>query len=137
MYVYMLLRDAEGKKKEAKNNKAKQHSTPKAVTFPKKKEPRVGFQHTTVTFPKKKEPRVGFEPTTLHTLDRALYQLLSWLSPNLTSHSTPDKQANHMYMLEMKEERSKQARSNKQQCWLHNGNVQLQQQHHLHVHVHT
>ena len=38
------------------NNKAKQHSTPKAVTFPKKNE----------------RPRVGLEPTTLYTLDRAL-----------------------------------------------------------------
>ena len=54
-------------------NKAKQHSTPKAVTFPRKNE----------------LPQVGLEPTTLYTLDRALYQL-SWLGPNLTSHSTPD-----------------------------------------------
>ena len=38
------------------NNKAKQHITPKAVTFPKKNE----------------LPRVGLEPTTLYTLDRAL-----------------------------------------------------------------
>ena len=38
-------------------NKAKQHSTPKAVTFPKKNE----------------LPRVGLEPTTLYTLDRVLY----------------------------------------------------------------
>ena len=36
-------------------NKAKQHSTPKAVTFPRKDE----------------LPRVGLEPTTLYTLDRA------------------------------------------------------------------
>ena len=53
------MRD-EGRKKEAskvKQNKAKQHSTPKAVTFPKKNE----------------LPRVGLEPTTLYTLDRALY----------------------------------------------------------------
>ena len=35
------------------NNKAKQHSTPKAVTFPKKNE----------------LPRMGLEPTTLYTLD--------------------------------------------------------------------
>ena len=41
------------------NNKAKQHSTPKAVTFPKANE----------------LPRVGLEPTTLYTLDRVLYQL--------------------------------------------------------------
>ena len=50
-------------KKEAskvkQTNKAKQHSTPKAVTFPRKNE----------------LPRVGLEPTTLYTLDRALYQL--------------------------------------------------------------
>ena len=39
------------------NNKAKQHSTPKAVTFSKKNE----------------LTRVGLEPTTLYTLDRALY----------------------------------------------------------------
>ena len=38
-------------------NKAKQHSTPKAVTFHEKNE----------------LPWVGLEPTTLHTLDRALY----------------------------------------------------------------
>ena len=36
-------------------NRAKQHSTPKAVTFSKKNE----------------LPRVGLEPTTLYTLDRA------------------------------------------------------------------
>ena len=40
------------------NNKAKKHSTPKAVTFAKKTE----------------LPRVGLEPMTLYTLDRALYQ---------------------------------------------------------------
>ena len=39
------------------NNKAKQHSTPKAVTFPKKNE----------------LPQVGLEPTTLYTLDRVLH----------------------------------------------------------------
>ena len=53
----------EGRKKERSkqgetNNKAKQHSTPKTVTFPKKNE----------------LPQVGLEPTTLCTLDRALYQ---------------------------------------------------------------
>ena len=51
------------RKKEAskvkQTNKAKQHSTPKAVTFPRKNE----------------MPQVGLEPTTLYTLDRALYQL--------------------------------------------------------------
>ena len=40
---YMLMRDEDGRKKQA-SNKAKQHNTPKAVTFPKKNElPRVGF----------------------------------------------------------------------------------------------
>ena len=39
------------------NNKAKQHSTPKAVTLLKKNE----------------LPRVGLKPTTLYTLDGALY----------------------------------------------------------------
>ena len=53
------MRD-EGRKEERSkqgqtNNKV--HSTPKAVTFPKKNE----------------LPRVGLEPTTLYTLDRALY----------------------------------------------------------------
>ena len=72
--------EKEERKKQARSNKqtqhkAKQHSTPKAVTFPRKNE----------------LPQVGLEPTTLYTLDRALYQLqLSWLGPNLTSHSTPD-----------------------------------------------
>ena len=50
----MLMRDAEGRKKEAskvkQTNKAKQHNTPKAVTFPEKNE-------------------LGLEPTTLYTLD--------------------------------------------------------------------
>ena len=45
--------------KQGQINKAKQQSTPKAVTFPKKNE----------------LPWVGLEPTTLYTLDRAL----SWL----------------------------------------------------------
>ena len=39
------------------NNKAKQHSTPKAVTFPDKTE----------------LPQVGLEPTTLYTLDMYMY----------------------------------------------------------------
>ena len=60
--IHVLIRDEkEGRKKQARSNKqtnkAKQHSTPKAVTFPKKNE----------------LPRVGLEPTTLYTLDRALY----------------------------------------------------------------
>ena len=53
--------EKEGREKQARSNKqtnkAKQHSTPKAVTFPKKNE----------------LPRVGLEPTTPYTLDRVLY----------------------------------------------------------------
>ena len=52
--VYVSMRDEkEGRKKQAShtNNKANQHSTPKAVTFPK-------LHVYTV-------PRVGLEPTTL------------------------------------------------------------------------
>ena len=57
-------RKKEGRSKHGQtNNKAKQHSTPKAVTFPKKNE----------------LPRVGLEPTTLYALDRVLYQLISHL----------------------------------------------------------
>ena len=51
--------EKEGRKKQTNNN-AKQHSTPKAVTFPKKNE----------------LPRVGLKPTTLYTLDRALYMYM-------------------------------------------------------------
>ena len=59
MYIHVLMRDEkERRSKQGQiNNKAKQHSTTKAVTFPKKNE----------------LPRVGLEPTTLYTLDRALY----------------------------------------------------------------
>ena len=58
IHVYMLMRAAEGRSKQGQtNNKAKQHSTPKAVTLPKTNE----------------LPRVGLKPTTLYTLDRALY----------------------------------------------------------------
>ena len=49
----------EERSKQGQTNKAKQHSTPKAVTFPNKNE----------------LPQVGLEPTTLYTLDRALSQL--------------------------------------------------------------
>ena len=52
-----MRRKEERSKQGQTNNKAKQHSTPKAVTFPKKNE----------------LSRVGLEPTTLYTLDRALY----------------------------------------------------------------
>ena len=58
----VLTRDEMRRKKKASKVKqttlkAKQHSTPKAVTFPNKNE----------------LPWVGLEPTTLYTLDRALY----------------------------------------------------------------
>ena len=56
--------EKEGRKKEAskikQTNKAKQHGTPKAVTFPRKNE----------------LPRVGLEPTTLYTLDRTHVQYM-------------------------------------------------------------
>ena len=52
--IHVLMRDEkeERSKQGQTNNKAKQHCTPKAVTFPKKNELR-------------KMPRVGLEPTTL------------------------------------------------------------------------
>ena len=59
MYMFLMRDEKEERKKERKKqarvkqtNKAKQHSTPKAVT------------------------RVGLEPTTLYTLDRALYMYI-------------------------------------------------------------
>ena len=61
VHVHVLMRDERRKEERSKqdqtNNKAKQHSTPKAVNFPKKNE----------------LPQVGLEPTTLYSLDRALY----------------------------------------------------------------
>ena len=48
--------EKEGRKKQT-NNKAKQHSTPKTVTFPRKNE----------------LPQVGLEPTTLYTPDMYMY----------------------------------------------------------------
>ena len=58
-YVHVLMRDEkeERSKQGQTNNKAKQHSTSKAVTFPKKNV----------------LPRVGLEPTTLYTLDTCTY----------------------------------------------------------------
>ena len=61
VHICILMRDERRKEERSKqdqtNNKAKQHSTPKAVAFLKKNE----------------LPQVGLEPTTLYTLDRALY----------------------------------------------------------------
>ena len=63
MSAHVLMRDErrkEGRSKQGQtNNTAKQHSTPKAVTFPEKNE----------------LPWVGLELTTLYTLDRALYHM--------------------------------------------------------------
>ena len=53
-YILIMSDEKKERKKQARTNKAKQHSTPKAVR-------------------KNELPRVGLEPTTLHTLDRALY----------------------------------------------------------------
>ena len=54
------MRDEKKERSKVKQtNKVEQHSTPKAVTFPRKNE----------------LPQVGLELTTLYTLDRALYQL--------------------------------------------------------------
>ena len=62
--VHVLMRDEKEGKKRSKqgltHNKAKQHSTPKAVTFPKKNE----------------LSRMGLEPTTLYTLNRVLHHVL-------------------------------------------------------------
>ena len=52
MYVCMKDEKEEGSKQGQTNNKAKQHSTPKAVIVPQKNE----------------LPQVGLEPTTLYTL---------------------------------------------------------------------
>ena len=54
-----MRRKEERSKQGQTNNKAKQHSTPKVVTFPKKNE----------------LPRVGLEPTTLYTLHMYLEDL--------------------------------------------------------------
>ena len=62
-HIHVLMRGERRKEERSKqgqtNNKVKQHSTPKAVTFPKKNE----------------LPRVGLEPMTLYTLDRTLYRV--------------------------------------------------------------
>ena len=59
VHVYMYTCIHVLNSKQGQTNKAKQHSTPKAVTFHRKNE----------------LAQVGLEPTTLYTLDRALYQL--------------------------------------------------------------
>ena len=54
------MRKKKARKVKQTTIKAKQHSTPKAVTFPNKNE----------------LPRVGLEPMTLYTLDRVLYMYM-------------------------------------------------------------
>ena len=66
LFLHILMRDErrkEERSKQGQTNKAKQHSTPNAVTFPKKNE----------------LPQVGFEPTTLYTLDRAFYTMYMYV----------------------------------------------------------
>ena len=53
VHIHVLMRDERRKEEISKqsqtNNQAKQHSTPKAVTFPKKNElPQVGLEPTTL-----------------------------------------------------------------------------------------
>ena len=62
MYIHVreMRRKEERSKQGQTNNKAKQHSTPKVVTFPEKNA----------------LPRVGLEPTTLYILDGACMCIL-------------------------------------------------------------
>ena len=111
------MREKEERSKQGQtNNKAKQHSTPKAVTFPKKNE----------------LPWVGLEPTTLYTLDRALYHMYIFPTqcgevkevrlvrnrdgrPKGFAYVEYAQEVIHVLMRDEKEGRKKQARSNKQQ----------------------
>ena len=69
------MRKKEERSKQGQtNNKAKQHSTPKAVTFPKKNE----------------LPLVGLKPTTLYTLGRALYLYMYVCVDIITAVSAAD-----------------------------------------------
>ena len=89
---HLLLKhiEKEERKKQARSNKQTRQSN-------------TAHPRQSLFLEKNELLRVRLEPTTLYTLDRALYQLscLGWLGPNLTSHSTPDEQANHQ--LSMKE----------------------------------
>ena len=63
--IHVSMRDEkeeERSKQGQTNNKAKQHRTPKTVTFPKKNE----------------LPRVGFEPTTIYNVDMHNYVCVSF-----------------------------------------------------------
>ena len=73
-YIHVLMRDEkEERKKQARSNeqtsKAKQHSTPKAVTFPKKSE----------------LPWVGLEPTTLYVY--IIYTAISIMDSEMVAFS--------------------------------------------------
>ena len=57
--IYEMKKEERSKQGQT-NNKAEQHSTPKAVTFPKKNE----------------LPRVGLKPTTLYTLHIHIYCII-------------------------------------------------------------
>ena len=59
--VCILMRDEEGRKKEASKVKQTKYSTPKAVTFPKKNE----------------LPRMRFEPTTLYI--HCIYSIIMYM----------------------------------------------------------
>ena len=74
-----MRRKKDRSKQGQTNDKAKQHSTPKAVAAS-------GGTRT---------------HDTLHSRQSALPRQFSWLGPNFTSHSIPDEQANHQ--LSMKE----------------------------------
>ena len=97
IFMFLMRDEKEERKEQARSNKqtrqsntAKQHSTPKVATFPRKNE----------------LPQVGLEPTTLYSRQSALPAELprqhSRLCPNLTSHSTPDEQANHQLSVKEK-----------------------------------
>ena len=84
--------EKEERKKQGQTNKQGK-ATPKAV----KKLPRVGF--FTALGGTRTHDTLYSRQSALPT---ELPRQLSWLGPNLTSHSTPDEQANHQ--LSMKEE---------------------------------
>ena len=68
IHIHVLMRDEKEERKKQQTNKAKQHSTPKAVTFPKKNE----------------LPLVGLKPMTLYTCTLARTYMYMYL-PVMTS----------------------------------------------------
>ena len=101
--MYMLMRDGEGRKKEA--SKVKQ--TRQSNTAPPRQ---------SLFLEKMSCLRWDSSPYSRQSaLPTELPRQLSWLGPNLTSHSTPDEQANHQYMYMLMrdgEGRKKQAHTN-------------------------